>query len=58
VRPELDSLRDYDSWRNTFIRLGETAAAQGRIQHAALHFRAGEFFMQRPILARSRCASG
>jgi hypothetical protein len=45
VRPELSSLRDYDSWRNTFIRLGETAAAQGRILHAALHFRSAEFFM-------------
>ena len=45
VRPELPSLRDYDSWRTTFIRLGETAAAQGRILHAALHFRSAEFFM-------------
>jgi len=45
VRPELGSLRDYDSWRNTFIRLGETAAAHGRILHAALHFRSAEFFM-------------
>jgi len=45
VRPELGSLRDYDSWRNTFVRLGETAAAQGRILHAALHFRSAEFFM-------------
>jgi hypothetical protein len=49
VRPELPSLRDYDSWRNTFIRLGErlgeTAAAQGRILHAAPHFRSAEFFM-------------
>jgi alpha-beta hydrolase superfamily lysophospholipase len=45
VRPDLPSLRDYDSWRNTFVRLGETAAAQGRILHAALHFRSAEFFM-------------
>jgi len=45
VRPELASLRDYDSWRNTFIRLGETAAEQGRTLHAALHFRCAEFFM-------------
>ena len=45
VRPELGSLRDYESWRNTFVRLGETAAAQGRILHAALHFRSAEFFM-------------
>jgi hypothetical protein len=28
VRPELPSLRDYESWRNTFFRLGETAAAR------------------------------
>jgi hypothetical protein len=45
VRPELSSLRDYDSWRNTFVRLGEAAAAQGRILYAALHFRSAEFFM-------------
>jgi hypothetical protein len=45
VRPELGSLRDYESWRNTFVRLGETAAAQGRLLHAALHFRSAEFFM-------------
>jgi len=45
VRPQLASLRDYDSWRNTFVRLGETAAAQGRTLHAALHFRCAEFFM-------------
>jgi hypothetical protein len=58
VRPELSSLRDYDSWRNTFVRLGEAAAAQGRILHAALHFRSAEFFMMRQIPARNRCASG
>src|SRR5215470_17879482 len=45
VRPERASLRDYDSWRNTFVRLGETATAQGRTLHAALHFRCAEFFM-------------
>jgi alpha-beta hydrolase superfamily lysophospholipase len=45
VRPQLALLRDYDSWRNTFVRLGETAAAQGRTLHAALHFRCAEFFM-------------
>jgi hypothetical protein len=45
VRPELPSLHDYDSWRDTFIRLSENAAAQGRILHAALHFRSAEFFM-------------
>ena len=45
VRPELGSLRDNEWWRNTFVRLGETAAAQGRILHAALHFRSAEFFM-------------
>lgn len=45
VRPVLDSLRDYVSWRNTFVNLGETALAQGRILHAALHFRSAEFFM-------------
>jgi hypothetical protein len=45
VPPELPSLRDYESWRNTFVSLGETAAAQGRILHAALHFRSAEFFM-------------
>ena len=45
VRPQLGSLRDYDSWRNTFIGLGEAALVQGRILHAALHFRSAEFFM-------------
>jgi len=45
VRPQLGSLRDYDSWRNTFVRLGEAAFVQGRILHAALHFRSAEFFM-------------
>ena len=45
VRPQLGSLRDYDSWRNTFVRLGEAAFVQGRILHAALHFRTAEFFM-------------
>ena len=45
VRPQLGSLRDYDSWRNTFVKLGEAAFVQGRILHAALHFRSAEFFM-------------
>ena len=45
VRPQLGSLRDYDSWRNTFIGLGEAAFVKGRILHAALHFRSAEFFM-------------
>ena len=45
VRPQLGSLRDYDGWRNTYVRLGEAAFVQGRILHAALHFRSAEFFM-------------
>ena len=45
VRPVLTSLTTYDSWRNTFVQLGETALAQGRKLHAALHFRCAEFFM-------------
>jgi len=45
VRPQLGALRDYDGWRNTFVRLGEAAFVQGRILHAALHFRSAEFFM-------------
>jgi alpha-beta hydrolase superfamily lysophospholipase len=45
VRPLLPSLVDYDSWRNAFVGLGERAASEGRLLHAALHFRCAEFFM-------------
>jgi alpha-beta hydrolase superfamily lysophospholipase len=45
VRPVLPSLRDYDTWRDTFVRLGDRAASEGRLLHAALHFRCAEFFM-------------
>ena len=45
VRPVLSLLGDYDGWRNTFVTLGERAAREGRTLHAALHFRAAEFFM-------------
>jgi alpha-beta hydrolase superfamily lysophospholipase len=45
VRPVLVSLTTYNSWRSTFVQLGETALAQGRKLHAALHFRCAEFFM-------------
>jgi alpha-beta hydrolase superfamily lysophospholipase len=45
VRPVLITLRDYESWRETFVRLGEVAANEGRLRHAALHFRSAEFFM-------------
>jgi alpha-beta hydrolase superfamily lysophospholipase len=45
VRPVLDSLRGLDAWRYTFVRLGEVALAEGRLLHAALHFRCAEFFM-------------
>jgi len=45
VRPLLPSLVNYDAWRDTFVGLGERAAAEGRVLHAALHFRCAEFFM-------------
>lgn len=45
VRRVLVSLNTYDSWRDTFVQLGETAFVQGRKLHAALHFRCAEFFM-------------
>jgi len=45
VRPVLGSLVDYDHWRDTFVRLGEHAASEGRTLDAALHFRSAEFFM-------------
>jgi alpha-beta hydrolase superfamily lysophospholipase len=47
VRPVLGSLGGLDGWRDTFVRLGEVALAEGRILHAALHFRCAEFFMVR-----------
>ena len=45
VRPVLGSLNTYDSWRDTFVQLGETAFVKGRKLHASLHFRCAEFFM-------------
>lgn len=45
VRPVLSTLVDYERWRGTFLELGERAAEEGRTFHAALHFRAAEFFM-------------
>jgi pimeloyl-ACP methyl ester carboxylesterase len=45
VRLVLGSLRGLDAWRDTFVRLGEVALAEGRLLHAALHFRCAEFFM-------------
>jgi len=47
VRPVLGSLRGLDVWRDKFVRLGEVALAEGRLLHAALHFRCAEFFMVR-----------
>jgi alpha-beta hydrolase superfamily lysophospholipase len=45
VRPILPQLRDYDSWRDTFVDLGERATSQGHPLFAALHLRCAEFFM-------------
>jgi alpha-beta hydrolase superfamily lysophospholipase len=45
VRPVLPSLVNYDAWRDVFVGLGERAASEGRLLHAALHFRCAEFFM-------------
>jgi alpha-beta hydrolase superfamily lysophospholipase len=45
VRPVLDQLADYEAWRATFVTLGERAESEGRMFHAALHFRSAEFFM-------------
>ena len=45
VRPVLANLREYDAWRDTFIALGDSAEVEGRLLDAALHLRAGEFFM-------------
>src|SRR6185369_16619152 len=45
VRPLLPNLVDYDTWRNSFVRLGERAETEGRRLHAALHYRCAEFFM-------------
>lgn len=45
IRPFLGQLKNYDAWCSIFVSLGEQAAAQDRIFHAALHFRAAEFFM-------------
>jgi hypothetical protein len=45
VRLVLGSLRGLDAWRDTFVRLGEVALAEGRLLYAALHFRCAEFFM-------------
>jgi alpha-beta hydrolase superfamily lysophospholipase len=45
VRPALPSLVNYDAWRGAFVELGERAESQGRLLHAALHFRCAEFFM-------------
>jgi pimeloyl-ACP methyl ester carboxylesterase len=45
VLPLSNQLTDYDVWRATFIGLGERAEAEGRAFHAALHYRAAEFFM-------------
>jgi alpha-beta hydrolase superfamily lysophospholipase len=68
LRPVLPSLRDYDAWRDTFVRLGDRAAAEGRLLHAALHFRCAEFFMmpsdarkeplRRRVIAMFRAAAG
>ena len=45
VRPIIPKLTSYDSWKETFIDLGERALTGGRPFHAALHFRSAEFFM-------------
>jgi len=45
VRPHLAHLTNYGAWTTIFTSLGEEAEAQGRTYHAALHFRAAEFFM-------------
>jgi alpha-beta hydrolase superfamily lysophospholipase len=45
VRPMIGAVTDYDSWRDTFVMLGERAASEGRMLDAALHFRSAEFFM-------------
>lgn len=45
VRPILPRLVSYDAWRDLFCELGDRAAADGRLLHAALHLRAAEFFM-------------
>jgi hypothetical protein len=34
-----------DTSRDTFVPRGERAASEGRLLHAALHFRRAEFFM-------------
>jgi hypothetical protein len=38
-----------DTSRDTFVPRGECAASEGRLLHAALHFRRAEFFMNLPI---------
>ena len=45
VRPMVSTLSTYEVWKDTFVSLGERAAAQGRALDAALHFRSAEFFM-------------
>jgi len=47
VRPFLDEFSNYGAWCSRFAMLGEQAEAEGRTFHAALHFRAAEFFMLR-----------
>ena len=47
VRPFLAQLKNYDAWCSIFVSLGEKAEAEGRVFHAALHFRTAEFFMTR-----------
>jgi hypothetical protein len=37
VRPLLPALVDYDTWRDSFVKLGERAESEGRRLHAALH---------------------
>lgn len=68
VRPILSKLENYEAWRSIFVSLGERAEAEGRIFHAALHFRSAEFFMsaddprkdplRRRLLPMLRAANG
>jgi pimeloyl-ACP methyl ester carboxylesterase len=68
VRPFLDQFKNYDAWCSIFALLGERADADGRAFHAALHFRAAEFFMppgdprkmplRRRLLPMLRAANG
>jgi alpha-beta hydrolase superfamily lysophospholipase len=45
IEPVLGDLQNFETWRAIFPLLGERALAEGRVLHAALHFRSAEFFM-------------